>query len=272
MLLLIFCAFFGYFLAVRILIGSLLLDDVVGGCEWRVPAVCGLLAHGGYHVLVTLQSAGAVDMHFFAALSLTSLVMSGLTVLFGTQGRMGTVGVVVFTLAALLLGVYHSYGHALGVALGWRMKLHAWLALLSYAMLSIAALLAIMLWFQERALRRHHVHRWLYALPPLTELEKLLFRTITVGFVLLTFTVFTGLLFVKDFLDQKLLHKSVLSMLSWVIFAALLIGRWRYGWRGIKAVHWTLTAMILLVFAFFGSKLVIELILNHPSRSGQLTE
>ncbi|AXI82527.1 inner membrane protein YpjD [Xylella taiwanensis] len=249
------------------LIGTLLLNDVTQRCDWRFPALVGLLAHGGYHFSVSFHSAWAVDMHFFAALSLTGLVMSGLTILFGTDGPMGTVGVVVFPLAGLLLGVYHSYGHSPSTALGWRVELHAWLALLGYATLSIAALLAMMLWFQERALRRRNVHRWRRALPPLTELEKLLFRMITVGFVLLTFTVFTGLLFVKDFLEQKLLHKSVLSVLSWVVFGALLIGRWRYGWRGIKAVHWTLTAMTLLVFAFFGSKLVIELILSHQGGS-----
>ena len=94
------------------------------------------------------------------------------------------------------------------------------------------------------------------------ELETLLFRTITVGFVLLSLTLLTGLLFVQDFLAQRLLHKTVLSILSWIVFGALLIGRWRNGWRGTKAVHWTLTAMALLVLSFFGSKFVIELVLG----------
>ena len=48
-----------------------------------------------------------------------------------------------------------------------------------------------------------------------------------------------------------------------LVFGGLLVGRWRYGWRGAKAVHWTLTAMALLLLAFFGSKFVYELVLHR---------
>jgi ABC-type uncharacterized transport system permease subunit len=71
----------------------------------------------------------------------------------------------------------------------------------------------------------------------------------------------TGILFVQDFFAQHLLHKTVLSVLSWLAFGALLLGRWRQGWRGATAVRWTLAAMALLVLAFFGSKFVLELVL-----------
>src|SRR3546814_18128173 len=87
-------------------------------------------------------------------------------------------------------------------------QLHAWCALLAYVTLAVAALLAIMLWLQERALRRRDFHAWLRVLPPLTELEILLFRTITAGFVLLTATLLTGVLFVDDLFAQHLVHKT----------------------------------------------------------------
>jgi ABC-type uncharacterized transport system permease subunit len=127
----------------------------------------------------------------------------------------------------------------------------------------VAALLALMLWLQERALRRRDFHAWLRALPPLTELETLLFKTIAVGFALLTATLLTGVLFVHDLLGQHLIHKTVLSVLSWLVFGALLLGRWQRGWRGAKAVHWTFAAMALLLLAFFGSKFVLELVLKR---------
>ncbi|HEY0335562.1 MAG TPA: cytochrome c biogenesis protein CcsA [Stenotrophomonas sp.] len=232
---------------------------------WVALAGVAIVLHGAYHVSVALHTPGGPDLHFFAALSLVGLGMAALTAAFGGRDSMAALGVLVFPLAALLLVTYHGYGHAPSPALGWRLEVHAWLALLAYATLGIAALLAIMLWLQERALRRRDFHRWLRALPPLTQLEILLFRTITVGFVLLTLTLLTGLLFVEDFLAQKLLHKTVLSLLSWIVFGALLIGRWRYGWRGARAVRWTLTAMALLLLAFFGSKFVLELILHVPA-------
>jgi ABC-type uncharacterized transport system permease subunit len=169
----------------------------------------------------------------------------------------------VFPLAAGSLLGYAAYGHVRAEGLDWRLQLHAWCALLAYATLAVAALLAIMLWVQERALRMRQVHGWRRALPPLTELESLLFRTIAVGFALLTATLLTGILFVDDLLAQHLIHKTVLSVLSWLAFGGLLLGRWRFGWRGALAVRWTLTAMALLLLAFFGSKFVLELVLHR---------
>ena len=119
------------------------------------------------------------------------------------------------------------------------------------------------LWAQDRALRRREFHGWLRALPPLTELESLLFRTIAVGFALLTATLLTGVLFVENLFAQHLVHKTVLSVLSWLAFGALLLGRWRWGWRGAIAVRWTLGAMVLLMLAFFGSQFVLEMVLKR---------
>ena len=231
--------------------------------SWLLPTIAAVLLHAGYHLMVAMNTAGGPDMHFFAALSLVGLGMAALTSGVGARGRMSALGVVVFPMAASLLLAYHGYGHEPSKVLGWRLATHAWLALLAYATLSVAALLAIMLWLQERALRRREFRPWLRALPPLADLESLLFRVITVGFALLTLTLVTGVLFVDDLLAQKLVHKTVLSILSWIVFGTLLIGRRRYGWRGMKAVHWTLAAMLLLLLAFFGSQFVIELVFGH---------
>jgi ABC-type uncharacterized transport system permease subunit len=230
---------------------------------WLLPANLALVLHGATHYLAW-RASGITDLHFFAALSLAALGMAILTALVGAAGRMRALGVIVFPIAALTLLGYALRGHASNPEpLNWRLLLHAWLALLAYATLAIAALLAIFLWAQERALRRREFHRWLRALPPLTELETLLFRTIAVGFVLLGAVLLTGVLFVDDLLAQHLVHKTVLSLLSWLAFGALLLGRWRYGWRGATAVRWTLAAMALLLLAFFGSKFVLELVLDR---------
>ena len=229
---------------------------------WLPLAVGAMLAHAAEHVLAW-RALGGADMHFFAATSLVTLGMAALTAAVGARGRMASLGVVVFPLAGLALAGSHFHGHLPPEPLDWRLQLHAWLALLAYATLGVAALLAVMLWIQDRALSRREFHGWLRALPPLVELESLLFRTIATGFVLLTATLLTGVLFVEDLLGQHLLHKTVLSVLSWLVFGVLLLGRWRQGWRGRKAVHWTLAAMALLVLAFFGSKFVLELVLQR---------
>lgn len=232
---------------------------------WLLAAVPACALHAAAH-WQAWHLSGVTDLHFFSALSLVGLGMAALTTLVGAADRMRALGVVVFPLVALVLLGYALYGHATQPEpLDWRLLLHAWLALLAYATLALAAVLAIFLWLQERALRRREFHPWLRALPPLTELETLLFRTITVGFVLLTATLLTGVLFVENLLAQHLVHKTVLSLLSWLAFGALLLGRWRRGWRGAIAVRWTLAAMALLVLAFFGSKFVLELVLHRTA-------
>ncbi|TDK28618.1 inner membrane protein YpjD [Luteimonas aestuarii] len=251
-----------YLLAGWLVVRRVLREDRAGVGFWLLTALAAVLLHATYHIL-TWRHVGGLDLQFFAALSLVGLGMAALTTLYAATGRMGALGAVVFPLAALSLAGYLWSGSSPRGDLDWRVELHAWLALLAYATLAIAALLAIMLWLQERALRRREFHRWLRALPPLTELETLLFRTIAVGFILLTATLLTGVLFVHDFFAQHLMHKTVLSVLSWLAFGALLFGRWRYGWRGGIAVRWTLAAMALLVLAFFGSKFVLELVLQR---------
>ena len=230
---------------------------------WLLPANLAVLLHGVVHFLAW-QRSGVTDLHFFAALSLVGLGMAAMTAFVGAGGRMRALGVVVFPLSAVVLLLYVVYGHrSAPEPHDWRLLLHAWMALLGYATLAVSAVLAVFLRLQERALRRREFHSWLRALPPLTELESLLFRSITVGFGLLTATLLTGLLFVEDMLAQHLVHKTVLSVLSWLVFGGLLLGRWRRGWRGTKAVRWTLTAMTLLALAFFGSQFVLELVLQR---------
>ncbi len=250
-----------YLIATRALARNVFNPDADNSNALRL-GLFGVLLHGALHAQLWWRSGGA-DLHFFAALSLVALGMAGLTATFGRRQRLDALGVVVFPLAALTALALASTGARSTdiAALDWRIGLHAWLALLAYATLALAALLAIMLWMQERALRARQFTRLLRALPPLTQLETLLFRTITVGFALLTLTLITGVLFVENLFAQHLVHKTVLSILSWAMFGILLLGRHRRGWRGCRAVRLTLSAMLLLLLAFFGSKLVLELVL-----------
>jgi len=225
-------------------------------------ALPAIVLHAATHGLGWAHLHGP-DLHFFAALSLVGLGMAALSTLAAGTQRMEALGVIVYPLSAFLLLLYHFAGHGNGASLGWRLQLHAWLALLAYAALAVAALIAVMLWFQERALRRHQLRDWLRALPPLVQLEELLFRSLAASFVLLTLALITGAMFVENLLAQHLWHKTVLSFLSWIVLAVLLFGRWRFGWRGPRAVKLTLTSMLLLLFAFFGSKFVLEMLLHR---------
>ncbi|MEO8459967.1 MAG: cytochrome c biogenesis protein CcsA, partial [Dokdonella sp.] len=172
---------------------------------------------------------------------------------------------IVFPLAAALLAVDVFVAPPTSPSnLDWQIKLHVTFALIAYSVLSIAALLAIFLALQERALRKHKIDSGLLrALPALTLTEALLFRLIAFGFVLLTLTLLSGALFVENLFAQHLVHKTVLSIAAWLVFGTLLFGRWRWGWRGRRAVQLTLIGMAVLLLAFFGSKFVLELVLRR---------
>lgn len=226
--------------------------------------VVAVFAHAG---LVFGLHRGGLDLHFFAALSMVALGVAGLTLLVGLSRPVAGLGVLVFPLAAVLLGLdVFVAPPTVAQPIDWQIKLHVAFALVGYSVLSIAALLAILLALQERALRGHRPGSGLVrALPPLTLTESLMFRLIAAGFVLLGLTVLSGALFVDNLFAQHLVHKTVLSIAAWVVFGVLLFGRWRWGWRGPRAVRLTLIGMGVLLLAFFGSKFVLEMILHRTT-------
>jgi ABC-type uncharacterized transport system permease subunit len=220
------------------------------------------LAHAA---LIFGMHRGGLDLHFFAALSLAGLGVAAWTLAVNLFRPVAGLGVIVFPIAALFLAIdLFAIPPKAPTPLEWQIKLHATFALLAYSLLSIAALLAILLALQERALRRRRLDSSLIrALPPLTLTETLMFRLIAAGFAFLTLTLVSGLLFVDDLFAQHLVHKTILSIASWLVFGLLLFGRWRWGWRGKRAVHLTLIGMAVLLLAFFGSKFVLELVLKR---------
>ena len=225
------------------------------------PAGLAVLIHAW--ILVSTHHGG-VDLHFFAALSLVGACIAGLCLLVNAMRPVAPLGVIVFPLAALLLLVDVFFAPSTHPApIEWQIKLHVVFALLGYSVLSVAALLAILLAIQEHALRRHDFGTFASALPPLTLTEGLMFQLIGAGFVLLTLTLLSGILFVDNLFAQHLIHKTVLSIAAWAVFGTLLYGRWRYGWRGRRAVRLILVGMVLLLLAFFGSRFVLEVVLKR---------
>ncbi|MBS0591388.1 MAG: cytochrome c biogenesis protein CcsA, partial [Proteobacteria bacterium] len=184
---------------------------------------------------------GEVDLHFFAALSVVGACIAALCLIVNLSRPVATLGVIVFPMASLLLGIDVFFAPPTQpLAMEWQIKLHVVIALLGYSVLSIAAVIAILLALQERALHARKFDGLVRTLPPLTLTEALMFRLIGTGFILLTLTLITGALFVTNLLDQHLAHKTILSVAAWLVFGTLLFGRWRHGWRGRRAVNLTL--------------------------------
>lgn len=143
------------------------------------------------------------------------------------------------------------------------MMIHIVLSILSYSVLTIAAIQAIALAIQEYRLKHHQLKGILRALPPLVTMEEMLFELVLIGFVLLTLSIGTGLFYVDDFFAQHLVHKTAFTVMAWACFGILLIGRHRLGWRSRTAIRWTLGAFALLLLGYTGSKFVLEVLLQR---------
>jgi len=139
---------------------------------------------------------------------------------------------------------------------------HVVISILAYTVLAMAAGQSIILAFQERSLRNKSTIGFVKLLPPLQTMETLLFQLLWVGLITLTLSIGSGFLFLTDMFAQSVVSHTILASASWLVFAALLAGRYTFGWRSTVATRATLVGFMLLVFAYFGSKFVLEIMLG----------
>ena len=166
---------------------------------------------------------------------------------------------------AVMLPVVFPSAHALANTETWAFKAHLLISMAAYSLFTIASLHVMLMAIIERRLHAGTLPPSLRSMPPLLTMETLLFRIIAAGFVLLTLTIASGVLFSEELFGKpaRFSHKTVFGVVSWLIFGALLGGRMVYGWRGRTAVRWTLAGFLTLVLAYIGSKFVLEVILGR---------
>lgn len=214
-------------------------------------------------IFFTMRDAGGWNLGLFSTFSVSTWLMAFITLLLGAKFPNAHPGMLVYPLVALSLFLRVELPSPqppsmTNPALEW----HILLSLAAYSLFTLAAVHAVILAIQEKQLRQRQVAGLTRKLPPLQFMETRLFQLIGIGFVLLTMGLITGFMFLEDLFAQHLLHKTTLSILSWCVFALLLWGRFRYGWRGKTAVRWTLAGFGFLVLAYMGSKFVLEYLVN----------
>lgn len=220
--------------------------------------------HAGV-LYLELHTAAGVNLDFFNAASLTTWMVSVLLLVSALNKPVENLAIVAFPLAALtlLLDLRYPGQRLLGEDASWALRLHVITSILAYALLTLASVQALALAVQDNHLRSHHPGGFIRALPPLQTMESLLFELIGVGFALLSVALLSGFLYLDDMFAQNVAHKTILSILAWIAFGTLLWGRFRFGWRGRTAIHWTLVGFAVLMVAYFGSKAIIELFLQR---------
>ena len=221
-----------------------------------------------FHAIVlynTLFVTEGLDLGFFNAGSLI-LWLIALTVMLGAIANpVENLGILLLPLAGItiLLGMIFPVEHTLMPAQAMELKIHILMSIMAYALLTIAAVHDIVLSVQDKHLRNRKPGGFIRALPPLETMETLLFQMIGLGFFLHSLSLITGMIYLEDMFAQHIAHKTVLSIIAWFVFATLLWGRWRFGWRGTTAIRWTLSGFFVLLLAYMGSKWVMEILLGR---------
>lgn len=227
------------------------------------PGFLALIAHAFILHSAMITPVG-INFGFYISLSLISASITLLVLLSSLKHPVEILGIIIMPIAVLMIviDVLQSSSHIIATGGSNGLLFHIMSSLIAYSILGLAAVYAIVLSIQNNLLHAHQPGGVLRFLPPLKTMESMLFETITVGFICLSISLASGLIFLDNIFAQHLVHKTALSIFAWLVFGILLFGHWFIGWRGRTATRWTLFGFGSLMLAYFGSKFVLEVILS----------
>ena len=236
-------------------------ETAAGSRVVLVLAVAALVAHGlvCYGLLVTPDG---IVLSVVSVSNLVALVLVLVVALANLRLPVENLYIFLFPIAivALVATMMGNQGAAPLQDITATLLVHILISLGAYSALMMAAVQSIMLAVQERHLKAPGKPT-LTILPPLETMEHLLVAMLWIGLVLLSASILSGYFFLEDVFHRQVLHHIVLTSMSWVVYVFFLGGRYLFGWRGLTAVRWTLSAFALLVLGYLGSKFVLEYLL-----------
>ena len=234
--------------------------------QWFVSltSLLGLALHA-LVVFGDMHTPLGMNYDVFVLFSFTSGLMLFLSVIYSTYRPTIALNLIGIPVAAtgLILGFAFTQPAKFTAQNSLGLDIHIILSLSAYAVLLMATIQALLLRLQDRELKNKQKRRvWVNLLPSYQDMERLLFDMLMTGFVLLTIALGFGFFTIDDFFAQHLAHKTAFSIISWLIYGSLLIGHYKFGWRGQKAVRFTLLGFGLLALGFIGSKFVLEMLIQ----------
>lgn len=216
-----------------------------------------------FAVFQLLSKNGGLDLSLMKIIALLALVINTLVYFTRLRKPIHSLYLALFPISAVtLLLALTSNSTKATIFVPLSLQAHILISILAYSFLAIAALQALLVGYQNWQLKNKHQNVLMRTMPALETMEKLLFKLIWVGEVLLTVSLITGFYVYDDFFAQQLIHKVAFSTVAWLVYAVLIFGRHFYGWRGRRAINWTWVGFSGILLGYIGSKVVIELILN----------
>jgi ABC-type uncharacterized transport system permease subunit len=233
----------------------------------RVAAFVFAVAAIGMHANGLFQSlthGGTINVSLVSSVSLIGLLLGVIGCVAALDEDLRGVSAGLILLAAPAgLATRIPQGVDSGEGLSWQLQTHVFSAMLAYGLLAAGAIVAIYALIQDRRLRAARLSSVNRLFAPLDTTERVLHGVTTAGTVILAMSVMLGITFVEDLFAQHLVHKTVLSFIALLIFGVLLAGRYVSGWRGRRAVYLYLGGFVVLCLAYFGSRMILELVLGR---------
>ncbi|MDH5540198.1 MAG: cytochrome c biogenesis protein CcsA [Rhizobacter sp.] len=230
----------------------------------RIAFVGGWLFHALAIVVDALGAGSATSGARFGFAPALSVTLWLVLAVYGVESRfvalpsarrvLAVLGAIAVALAFVYPGEFRPLATSRWAPLHWA------LGIASYGLFGVAVLHAVLLNRAERGMRGGSAATPGHGGLPLLRLERLTFRFVGVGFVVLTIALLLGLWFAKPWRWD---HKTLLSILGWAVFAGLLLGRRLFGWRGLRATRWLYAGAALLLLAYVGSRFVLEVLLHR---------
>jgi ABC-type uncharacterized transport system permease subunit len=232
--------------------------------QWGLLAftIVAVVLHGlGLYELIILPAS--IDLGITKVFSLVMFSVNCIVLISSLRKPLHNLFVLLFPLSsiAVVLSLLPTTEQPIVSNLGLGMGAHVLLSIIAYSLLFMAVLQAVLLYWQNHQLKKRRLSPLINYLPPLQTMESLLFELLWVGVILLAGGIIVGAFYIEDMFAQHLAHQTILSIIAWFIFATLLWGRIQWGWRGNQAIRWVLVGFCVLMLAYFGSKLVLEVIM-----------
>ncbi|MEC7613168.1 MAG: cytochrome c biogenesis protein CcsA, partial [Pseudomonadota bacterium] len=227
-----------------------------------MPGLIALACHTWATFGAVVTDSG-IDLALVYVCNYIAVVMVAVVALANSRLPVNSMNLLLFPIATVnLLGLLLiEPGRTTQLTMDSQQSAHIMLSLSAYAALMTAALQSVLLGFHDKQLKR--LDSGFYRLlPPLETMERLLIAMLWIGTALLTLAILTGLLFLDDMFAQRVAHHTVLTTLSWCVYVGFLLGHHIFGWRGVSAVRWNLSAFGLLLLGYVGSKFVLEYLLQ----------
>ncbi len=232
--------------------------------SWQMSFSLSALVLHGIGIAGLIFVSEGFHLGFFLAFSLICWAINLLVFLSSLRKPLHNIFILLFPVAAIAV-IFATFTDSPVIPseeLSGGVVSHILLSIVAYSLLSIATFQALLLAYQIYQLKHKHPNGLARLLPPLLTMEKLLFELLWAGEILLTLSIISGLIFLENMFTQHLTHKTIFSIAAWLIYATLLAGHYFKGWRGPSAVRWTLGGFAALLLAYFGTKLVLEIILH----------